>query len=404
MVHINLQRSAVAMVFVLCTAAHAQHVQSLTLLPGATDAYIWDISQDGQILAGECFGSAPNSSGPTIWTAPDYQPTRVNVNGVSSFQGPVRLWVVSPSGKGLAGNDYAGAVFVWWDGANKPPQQFGSWFLPDLGSMFAEPVLLSEDNSVVVVQASPTHPFRVLRRDGSITVYPYPDDAIYNFPVTCSANGSRIVANVEFAFSGSAPVVWRNAVPERMPRPAGLDGAWADWISPDGYTLRGGGYKIDENGKAADFTGLQWNFSYPDWTVEPAELKLQGRRFRSTESALRDIGFLPGTDSFIIRDRFHGTRDLSVLLPSLFPSIAGNSPASYLFPDGRRVLGPYNTPWIGTLPDLTDLNEDRVRDNADVSIFLDALSLGTSNADWNQDGQLTFEDVDAFVDDFEAGR
>jgi hypothetical protein len=71
--------------------------------------------------------------------------------------------------------------------------------------------------------------------------------------------------------------------------------------------------------------------------------------------------------------------------------------------DGRVAVWNSSGSWIITLPALADVNEDGVLDIADAMMFVDALVAGESRADWNLDGELTFEDFDAFVADYESG-
>jgi len=50
-----------------------------------------------------------------------------------------------------------------------------------------------------------------------------------------------------------------------------------------------------------------------------------------------------------------------------------------------------------------DFNCDGAMDETDVTDFIDAFERGLPDADVNDDGFLTFEDFDAFIEAYTAG-
>lgn len=341
-----------------------------------------------------------------MWSAPDWQPHEVPTP--ESFDG---FWIQSASADGRVFGSCTpmADVYIWWDGPDALPTVYAEdgqyyWF-----------TRLSADGKSAIGKANDELGFFraiVYTRDG-ITFLPLPRDRGESGVACISSDGSAIAGGYTYTTTEddgttvwhSEPLVWIDRHPEVLPRPEGYSTIEPRSIDNGGTRVSGLAMNTKPNGERLPAVSVEWKRLAPGvWDVALLPDQLDEAWGVMRADGRRRFGMLPTMDVPVFRDVFHGDRAFRSVVEGLFPELPKDSvfPVSAALGDGRIVVSG-DVSWIITLPALADVNEDGLLDAADMMLFVDALVDGSPRADWNLDGQLTFEDFDAFVADFESG-
>lgn len=365
-------------------------------------------SKDGTLLIGTSRTELPWSLTVTTWAAPDWQPrvvpTPENLD-YAFVQG------VSDNGGVVAANSWYMDVHIWWDGLTVPATTYageGQWF------------------SVDGVSSSGNAAFGwMFTTDSNIMPCLYTKDGI-RFPIPAAADPSPLLTCISSdgaSFAGAVIVgttdpngrdiyrcdiaAWVRGIPEVLPLPDAFDFARPTVISDAGTRVRGFAQnRVSDGLTLTPEVGIEWNRdSSGRWSVAVTPERFDEPWGVMRADGRRRLGVASGRDGVTLRDTFHGDRRFHEVVQQLFPETGDSSvyPVTCAMGDGRVAVWNSSGSWIITLPSLADVNEDGVLDIADTMMFVDALVAGESRADWNLDGELTFEDFDAFVADYENG-
>ncbi|MDX2117904.1 MAG: GC-type dockerin domain-anchored protein [Planctomycetota bacterium] len=365
-------------------------------------------SKDGTLLIGTSRTELPWSVTVTTWAAPDWQPREVPTP--QSFD----YWyidAVSADGRVIGGNTAMWDAHIWWDGLNASPTVYGgasaNYWVWSLSASGNSAIGVGDDEHGILRSC-------VYSSEGVRFLAALPGDE-WTWANCLSPSGTTFAGSMDSATTDdtgktlyrSVLAAWIDGVPEVLPRPDGFDYAFVREINDSGDRAVGFAAKRASNGSlVSPLLRTAWHRVGPgQWTIVMeadyidevwGEMRVDGRR---------RLGFTASSEGPTIRDVFHGDRSFLELLQRMFPETGddGVYPVTCAMRDGRIAVWSIAGSWIITLPVLADVNEDGVLDIADAMMFVDAVVAGESRADWNLDGQLTFEDFDAFVADYESG-
>ena len=388
-------------------SASAHEIIQIVGLDGKA-AQVSHASADGALLIGTSSSAIPFQNVVTTWAAPDWKPRAVPT---PTSLNPISIVAASADGQVIAGFTSSMDVYIWWDGLDHLPTIYDGD-----GTLFALYTLSTSGNAAVGI-SDYYNEFglrsTVFTRDGTTffaktngLVEPFvscvsPNAFSYAGGVvvgTSDADGNSIYTCTLTAFIGGSA--------EALPLPEGFQFASLLSINDTGDRVLG-----VVNNRAADGVTLTPNV-FAEWTrqssgqwstvVMPSYFDERWGKLRA--DGRRSLGYASGSEGPTLRDVFHGDRPFREVIERLFPELETTwlLPVTGALGEGRVVIGGGGS-WIITLPALADLNENGELDGVDVGMFVDALGAGSPHADWNMDGELTFEDFDGFIADFESG-
>lgn len=391
--------------FALPTRAH--DIIQLVGLEG-NPADVTHASEDGTLLIGTSESAFPYPYIVTTWAAPDWQPHAVPTPPTYNY-----FSIIGTSADGHVIGAISGFMdmHIWWDGLESLPTTYDSdgshFWLYAVSASGNAAVGLSSYNNEFWLKST------VFTRDGA-TLLPLTNNNVEP-SVNCvsphaTASAGSVVVGSSDADGNSIYTCTLTAfiggTAEALPLPEGFQFASPLNINDTGDRVLG-----IANNRAADGVNLtpgvftEWTRQAPgQWSTVVMPSYFDERWGKLRADGRRRLGYASGSEGPTLRDVFHGDRPFREVVEGLFPDLPKDSvfPITGALRGGRVVISSGVGSWIVTLPALADLNEDGSLDKADFVMFVDAMGAGSPRADWNMDDQITFEDFDAFMADFES--